>query len=63
MRIEADCIPVNWKNVGPTFCEIITFCKKVSLYCPEIIPGRYVTVIMPTKDYWSANLKFRADNY
>ena len=53
-RIKVDCIRENLKNVGPTFSSLSHFVR----CCPEIIRGRYVTLIFPTKDYFSANLKF-----
>ena len=34
-----------------------------NLQCPEIFSGRYVAMILPTQDYFSASVEFRADNY
>jgi len=65
-RIKMDCIWVNLKNVGPPFSPIygmsVYTCIEMSFTQLEIILSCYVAMILLMKDYWSANLTFRAHN-
>ena len=57
----------NWLYKGkfekrqPVFFQIYLTLHESVILCPEIIAGLYVAVVLPTQDYCSANVKFRAD--
>ena len=61
-----DCNWVHLKNVGPPFFKF-TVCQfihvsKCHQHSRKIIPSCYMAMILQIKDFWSANLTFRAHN-